>query len=78
MFCGIDDGIGPRMADKDSLEDGRRKKSFAVVRFHRGTLATHHGEIPHRLFTKNTLPFVDSQVNHPFTVVTLVSPKPFH
>jgi hypothetical protein len=27
---------------------------------------------------KSTLPLVDSQVNHPFTVVTLVSPKPFH
>jgi hypothetical protein len=63
------------MADKDLFEDGRRKKSFVFT------------EAPWQLtmgrsltvsLPKNTLPFVDSHVNHPFTVVTLVSPKPFN
>jgi hypothetical protein len=44
------------VADKDPLEDGRRKKSLALVRFHRGTLAIHHGEIAHRLFTQKHPP----------------------
>src|SRR5580658_2914708 len=45
--CGIDDGIGPSMADKDLFEDGRGKNALKILRLSSGRLAIHDPEVPY-------------------------------